>query len=310
MAQVNMQLVKELRERTQAGLNDCRTALIEAENDMDKAIEIIQKKGLAKSVKRAGAVATEGAVLAEVAADGKSGVLVEVNIQTDFAARNQDFQSFAQRVLEAAARAKDGADLGAEPYPDGSGTIEEARQALVGRLGENITVRRWARLGVPGAGKVRSYVHPGGKIGVLVALELGDAAAADRAEFADFAENLAMQAAAMSPLFVESAQVPEEAKEKQREIYAAQPEVESKPEQARPKIIQGKLAKWLKEVCLLDQDSVIETDLTVEAVRAKTANAIGSDLKVAGFLRFERGEGIEKPKTPDFAEEVTKMAGG
>jgi elongation factor Ts len=310
MAQVNMQLVKELRERTQAGLNDCRTALIEADSDMDKAIEIIQKKGLAKSVKRAGAVATEGAVLAEVAPDGRSGVLVEVNIQTDFAARNADFQAFAQRVLEAAARAKDGSDLGAEPYPDGAGTIEEARQALVGRLGENITVRRWGRLRVPGVGKVQAYVHPGGKVGVLVALELGDAAAVDRAEFAEFAENLAMQTAAMSPLFLESGKVPEEAKEKQREIYAAQPEVGNKPEQARPKIIQGKLAKWLKEVCLLDQDSVIETDLTVEQVRAKTSRAIDCDLRVLDFLRYERGEGIDKPQGPDFAEEVTKMAGG
>jgi elongation factor Ts len=310
MAQVNMQLVKELRERTQAGLNDCRTALIEADSDMDKAIEIIQKKGLAKSVKRAGAVATEGAVLAAVAADGRSGVLVEVNIQTDFAARNADFQAFAERVLEAAARAKDGSELGSEPYPDGAGTIEEARQSLVGRLGENITVRRWGRIRVPGAGKVQAYVHPGGKVGVLVALELGDAAAADRPEFAEFAENLAMQAAAMSPLFLESSQVPEDAKDKQREIYAAQPEVANKPEQARPKIIQGKLAKWLKEVCLLDQDSVIETDLTVEQVRAKTSRAIGCDLKVLAFLRYERGEGIEKPKGPDFAEEVTKMAGG
>lgn len=310
MAQVNMQLVKELRERTQAGLNDCRTALIEADGDMDKAIEIIQKKGLAKSVKRAGAVATEGAVLAQVAPDGKRGVLVEVNIQTDFAARNADFQAFAQRVLEAAARAPDGADLGAQPYPDGAGTIEEARAALVGRLGENITVRRWTRLGVPGAGKVQAYVHPGGKIGVLVALELGDAAAEGRPEFAEFAENLAMQTAAMSPLFLASAKVPEAAKDKQREIYAAQPEVANKPEQARPKIIAGKLNKWLKEVCLLDQDSVIETDLTVEEVRAKTARSVGTDLVVLDFVRYERGEGIEKPQGPDFAEEVTKMAGG
>jgi elongation factor Ts len=310
MAQVNMQLVKELRERTQAGLNDCRTALIEAEGDMDRAIEIIQKKGLAKSVKRAGAVATEGAVLAEVAADGKSGVLVEVNIQTDFAARNADFQAFAARVLEAATRAQDGADLAAEPYPDGGGSIEEARQALVGRLGENITVRRWTRLRVPGAGKVQAYVHPGGKIGVLVALELGDAAAEGRPELAEFAENLAMQAAAMSPLFLEGAKVPEAAKDRQREIYEAQPEVANKPEQARPKIVAGKLAKWLKEVCLLDQDSVIETELTVEGVRAKTAGALGTVLKVLDFVRYERGEGIEKPKGPDFAEEVSKMAGG
>jgi elongation factor Ts len=310
MAQVNMQQVKELRERTQAGLNDCRTALVEADGDMEKAVEIIQKKGLAKSVKRAGAVATEGVVLAEVAADEQSGVLVEVNIQTDFAARNPDFQSFAADVLRAAARAPDGADLGAEPHPAGGGTLEEARQALVGKLGENVTLRRWARLRATSSGKVQAYVHLGGKIGVLVALEVGQGAARERPELGEFAENLAMQAAAMSPLYLAAADVPEAAQRKQAEIYAAQPEVANKPEKARPKIIEGKLGKWLKEICLLEQDSVIESDKTVDQVRGGVGKALGTELKVTGFLRYERGEGIVKPESPDFAAEVSKMAGG
>src|SRR6187401_1401327 len=143
MSQPSMQQVKELRDRTAAGLNDCRSAIAEADGDMEKAVEIILKKGLAKSAKRAGAIATEGLVLAKIAADGKSGLLVEVNIQTDFAARNADFIAFAEKVAEVASKAKTGADLGAEPFPGGSDTVEATRQALVGKLGENITVRRW-----------------------------------------------------------------------------------------------------------------------------------------------------------------------
>src|SRR5688572_28199468 len=170
MTQPSMQQVKELRDRTQAGLNDCRAAMVEAGGDMEKAVEIILKKGLAKSAKRAGAVASEGLVAAQVSADGKNGVIVEVNIQTDFAARNEEFQRFAQGVLEAAGKAKSGADLGAEPFPSGGGSVDEVRQALVGKLGENITIRRWERIQVDGAGRVHSYVHMGGKIGVLLAV--------------------------------------------------------------------------------------------------------------------------------------------
>src|SRR5690349_7861748 len=145
MTQPSMQQVKELRDRTQAGLNDCRSALVEAGGDMEKAVEAILKKGLAKSAKRAGAVASEGVVVARVSGDGHTGVIAEVNIQTDFAARNEDFLAFANKVAEAALLAKPGTDLGAQPFPGGSGTLEETRAALVGKLGENITIRRWER---------------------------------------------------------------------------------------------------------------------------------------------------------------------
>src|SRR5690606_25096400 len=165
---VSMQLVKELRDRTQAGLSDCKSALAEAEGDMEKAVEIILKKGLAKSAKRAGAVATEGVVMTRVSADGLSGVIVEVNIQTDFAARNPDFIAFAEGVAKAAEGADSGAELGGVAFPGGQGSVEETRAALVGRLGENITVRRWQRLAVEAPGVVHSYIHMGGKIGVLL----------------------------------------------------------------------------------------------------------------------------------------------
>jgi elongation factor Ts len=310
MAQINMQQVKELRERTQAGLNDCRSALLESEGDMDKAVEIILKKGLAKSAKRAGAVATEGEIAAKVAADGKSGVLVEVNIQTDFAARNDDFRAFVQSVLEAAEKAAPGDDLGKQPVPRGSGTIEEARQALVGRLGENITVRRWERVAVEGSGLVQSYVHMGGRIGVLLAVETGSEQAVRSPEVCKLAEDVAMQVAAMSPLWLGKSDVPEAEKTAQSGIYEAQLIEEGKPEKARPGIIAGKLGKWMKEVCLLEQQSVLETEKSIEQVRAETEKASGTPIKVARFVRFQLGEGIEKPKGPDFATEVAKMAGG
>ena len=163
-----MQQVKELRDRTQAGLNDCKSALIEAEGDMEKAVEIILKKGLAKSAKRAGEVARRRG-RGPVAEDGKSAVIVEVNIQTDFAARNADFLAFVEKVSKPPAR-RSRARISCEPFPGGSGTIEDNRKALVGELGENITVRRWERLAVDGAGLVHSYVHMGGKVGVLLAV--------------------------------------------------------------------------------------------------------------------------------------------
>src|SRR6187402_1229611 len=202
MAQVSMQLVKELRDRTQAGLNDCKAALVEAEGDIENAVVIIQKKGLAKSVKRAGALATEGLVITRLAADGKLGAIAEVNIQTDFAARNPEFIAFAEKVADAALKAKAGSDLGAEPFPGGTGTIEENRAALVGKLGENITVRRWDRISLDGSGRVHSYVHMGGKIGVLLAVRTGSDAAATSPALEKFADDSAMQIAAMSPLFL------------------------------------------------------------------------------------------------------------
>jgi elongation factor Ts len=310
MAQVNMQLVKELRDRTAAGLNDCKAALVEAEGHLEKAVEVILKKGLAKSAKRAGAVASEGLVITRVSPDGHVGVIAEVNIQTDFAARNDEFKAFADKVVEAALKAKAGADLGAEPFPGGTGTIEDNRAALVGKLGENITVRRWDRLAIDGAGRVHSYVHMGGKIGVLLAVRTSSEAAAKAPSFEKFADDSAMQIAAMAPQFLNVSEMPADARQKQAEIFDAQLIEEGKPDAARPKIIEGKLAKWAKEVCLLEQQSVLDAEKTVEALRASLAKELGADVTLSRFVRFQLGEGIEKPIGPDFAAEVAKMAGG
>jgi len=289
MAQVNMQLVKELRDRTQAGLNDCKAALVEAEGHLEKAVEVILKKGLAKSAKRAGAVASEGLVITSVSADGKLGAIAEVNIQTDFAARNAEFIAFAEKVVQAALKAKPGVDLGSEPFPGGAGTIEDNRAALVGKLGENITVRRWDRLSIDGAGTEVAAKSPA---------------------FEKFVDDSAMQIAAMAPQFLNVSEMPADARSQQAAIFDAQLIEEGKPDAARPKIIEGKLAKWAKDVCLLEQQSVIDTDKSVEALRAALAKELGADVTLSRFVRFERGEGIEKPVAPDFASEVAKMAGG
>jgi elongation factor Ts len=310
MAQVNMQQVKELRDRTQAGLNDCKAALVEAEGQLEKAVEVILKKGLAKSVKRAGAVASEGLVITRVSADGHLGVITEVNIQTDFAARNEDFRAFADAVAEAALDAKAGADLGAEPFPNGTGTVEDNRAALVGKLGENISVRRWDRLAIDGSGRVHSYVHMGGKIGVLLSVRTGTEAAAKAAAFEKFVDDSAMQVAAMAPLFLNVSEMPADARQKQAEIFEAQLIEEGKPEAARAKIIEGKLAKWAKEVCLVEQQSVLDADKTVDALRVALAKELGTEVTLSRFVRFQLGEGIEKPSMPDFATEVARMAGG
>jgi elongation factor Ts len=272
---------------------------------MEKAVEIILKKGLAKSAKRAGAVAAEGEVAALIAADGKSGVLLEVNIQTDFAARNDDFKAFVQKVLEVASKAKPGADLAAEPFP-GGGTVEETRQALVGKLGENIIVRRWEKLTADADGKVHAYVHMGGKVGVIVAVKAPGAVG--KPELDKFVDDLAMQAAAMGPMWLGKSDVPSAEVDKQKDIFNGQLIEEGKPEAARPKIIEGKVAKWMKEVCLLEQQSVIETDKSVDQLRVDAGKALGTDVVVERFARFQLGEGIDKPEGDDFAAEVAKMS--
>jgi len=307
MTQINMQQVKELRDRTQAGLNDCRSALIEAVGDMDKAVDIILKKGLAKSAKRAGAVAAEGEVAAAIAADHKSGILVEVNIQTDFAARNQDFKQFVTNVVALALKSPAGTDLSPCAYPAGGGSVEEVRQALVGKLGENITLRRWAKL-TADSGLVHSYVHMGGKIGVLLAVRVGDISKAANAALAKFADDTAMQIAAMSPLYLAVSDIAQDDRTRQSEIFAAQLAEEGKPEVARPKIIEGKLNKWAKEICLLEQMSVLEVEKSIDQIRGELAKTLGCTVVVDSFIRYQLGEGIEKKKGDDFATEVMKMS--
>jgi elongation factor Ts len=305
-------MIKDLRERTQAGMSDCKSALEEAEGDLEKAVEVILKKGIVKAAARAGKVATEGEVRTSISDGGLRGTIVEVNTQTDFVARGEDFRDFVGKVLDAASKLAKGADLGAAKYPSG-GTVEDARKALVGKTGENTVVRRWDTVQAKAGGLVHSYIHMGGKLAVLVEAYAPEGKSKDK-EFLEFVDNCAMQIAAMNPLVVSKDKLGKADVDKQKEIYVAQMTEEKAagtlkaPEAAWPKIIEGKVNKWFTEVTLLGQESVTTPGFTVEKIREDLSKKLGGDVRIASFVRFSLGEGIEKPKD-DLAAEVAKMTG-
>jgi elongation factor Ts len=323
MSGINAQSIKELRERTSAGMSDCKSALVEAEGDMEKAVEIILKKGIVKSAKRAGAVAAEGEVRASVAADKQSATIVEVNIQTDFAARNDAFKEFVSKVLAVAERSTHGADLHTELHAHGK-TVGDIAVELTGKIGEKVQVRRWARVEVPAGkhGLAHAYVHMGGKIGVILALETGTAAAAASPELASLVDDLAMHVAASTPLVLRRSEISADEAAKQKEIFVAQLKEDPKTaakEAQWPKMIEGKLNKWYSEVALLEQESVVTKSddagkpiptEKIEKLLEKAGKALGTTVAIDRFVRFERGEGIVKENKDDFAAEVARMAGG
>ena len=315
MADITASMVKELRERTQAGMSDCKNALVEAGGDMEKAVETILKKGIVKAAARAGRVATEGEVRTVVSADGKRGTIVEVNCQTDFVARGDEFKNFVTKVAEVASTLPKGADLLAAKYPGTNETVEQARQAMVGKTGENTVVRRWDVLEASGAhGIVHAYVHMGGKLAVLVDGEAPHAEAKLSEQFKTFIDNVAMQIAAMNPFAVKKEGIHKDEVAKQKDILAGQfaeeqsalPEEKRKPEAMAAKIVEGKLTKWFTEVTLLGQESVTDPGKTVDAIRQDLSKHLGGDIHVHAFVRYGLGDGIEK-KTDDLAEEVAKM---
>ena len=226
MAAISPAQIKELRERTAAGMSDCKNALVEAEGDIEKAVEVILKKGLVKAAARAGKIAAEGEVSTWVSADGAKGVIVEVNSQTDFVARGEDFKSFVKNVTDVASKLDKSADvvaLGNQPFPGSTKTVDVVRQDAVGRIGENIVVRRFQVLEAPSAmGMVHAYVHMGGKLAVLVAAEAPNDAAKSSPDFKAFIENVSMQIAAMRPIVVRKEEIEEAAIAKQKEIFQAQ----------------------------------------------------------------------------------------
>ncbi len=311
MAAVTPAMIKELRDRTSAGMSDCKNALVEADGDLEKAVEVILKKGIVKAASRAGKVATEGEVATWVSADGKKGVIVEVNCQTDFVARGDDFKKFVADVVSVAQTLASGKDIGNETYPGTSKTVDAIRQELVGRIGENIVVRRWASLEAKGdGGFVQPYVHMGGKLAVLLSAEAPSADKRGDAELRAFTENCAMQIAAMSPIVVNKNELSQTEIDKQKEIFQAQLKEEGKPEAAWPKIIEGKVAKWYTEVTLLGQDNVWDPGAgSIDKIRGEHGKRLGGEVKLSAFLRFGLGEGIEK-KSEDLAAEVAKTISG
>ncbi len=307
--QVTANMVKELRERTQAGMSDCKSALVEASGDMEKAVEVILKKGLAKAAKTAGKVASEGEVRTAISADGKRGTIVEVNSQTDFVSRGDDFKTFVGLVLEAATKLEKGADLSAAKLADGK-TVEETRQAIAGKIGENIVVRRWDTVEVEGNGVVHSYVHMGGKNASIVALEVHAEEVAKHEGVRAFLENVAMQIVAMRPMVVDKLHVAQEHVAKQKEIFEHQLKEEGKPEASWAKIMEGKISKWFTEVTLHGQENVWGAGAdTIDKIRAELGKSVGGDVVIKEFVRFELGEGIAK-KIENLADEVAKTIAG
>jgi elongation factor Ts len=286
MAAVTAAMVKELRERTGLGMMECKNALVEAGADIEKAIDDLRKSGQAKAAKKAGRTAAEGAVGVAISADGKTAIMVEINSETDFVARDENFLGFVAKVANAvlAAGETDAAKIAELPTAEGK-TVEVTRQELVQKIGENIQVRRAELLTAEGA--IGAYVH-GGKIGVLVALKGGNDV---------LGKDVAMHVAASNPMVVSGDQVPVEVLEKEKEIIRAQPDMAGKPEEIVEKMLGGRISKFLKEVSLLDQPFVKNPDTTVGKL-VKDAGA-----EVTGFIRLVVGEGIEKEET-DFAAEV------
>ncbi len=313
MADITASMVKELRERTQAGMSDCKNALVEAAGDMEKAVEVLLKKGQSKAASRASRVAAEGEVATWVSPDGKRGVIVEVNCQTDFVSRGDDFKGFVKNVVAVASKAPRGADLLSQTYPATSKTVNQVREEMVAKTGENTVVRRWDMVEAKEAnGLVHAYVHAGGKLAVLVHAVGPDV---KNAEFKTYVDNVAMQIAAMNPMVVSREEITKAQVEKQKEIFNAQLEEQEKngekipPKDRWPNVIEGKVTKWFSEVTLLGQENVWDPPAgTCDKIRQDLGKKLGGELKVLSFVRYALGEGIEK-KTEDLAAEVAKTIG-
>ena len=289
---VTASLVKELREKTGAGMMDCKKVLTETDGDMEKAIELLRERGIAKAAKKSGRVAAEGLVEAVVSEDGKSGAVIEVNSETDFVAKNEEFKTFVENVANQVLKTnpKDVEELLAQPamFEEGK-TVQEALVGKIATIGENLSIRRFARF--ESEGLVEKYIHGDGKIAVLVNMKKGDSTVA---------KDICMQIAAARPEYVRREEVPEERVAKEMEILKVQTMNEGKPEAIAEKIVQGRIGKFYEEICLVDQVFVKDSSMKVsELLKQKDAD-------VVEFARFEKGEGIEK-KEENFAEEVMKQ---
>ena len=307
MADITASLVKDLREKTGAGMMDCKKALTETEGALEDAVDWLRKNGLAAAAKKAGRIAAEG--LVAVVASGGRGTIVEVNAETDFVARNEEFQNFVEQVSAAALETGGGIDALATATVNSGGTVGDGLTELVAKIGENMTLRRVEHLAVEN-GIVASYIHsaarPGlGRIGVIVALEsTGDAGKLDA-----FGRKLAMHVAAASPQWTSPDEIDADALAREREILADQARGSGKPEEIVQKMVEGRLRKYYEEVALSEQTYVIDGETKVSKAVEAAAEEIGAEIKVAGFVRFALGEGIDK-KEEDFAAEVAATLQG
>ena len=299
--------VQALREKTGCGMMDCKKALTEANGDMEKAVELLREKGLAAAAKKSGRIAAEGVVLAVVDEAKKVGAVIEVNSETDFVGKNASFVSFvedcAKTVIDE--NPADVEALSECKLAGGKDTVAEALREKILTIGENIKIRRFARY----EGELISYVHGGGTIGVLVRFNTTPEIAA-KPEFKVMAKDVAMQIAALNPAYLNKEAVPADVLEKEKEILMAQisndEKLKNKPAQVIAKMVEGKIGKYYKENCLVDQAFVKDGNISVAKYIADTAAALGGEISIAEYVRFEKGEGLEK-RVDNFADEVASM---
>jgi elongation factor Ts len=307
MAEITASLVKELREKSGAGMMDAKNALVENGGDLEKAMDWLRTKGLAKAAKKAGRMAAEG--LVAVAKSGNKAAVVEINSETDFVARNDQFQSFVKKTSEIALTVgNDVAALAAAPYGEGK-SVQETLTGLIATIGENMSLRRCATLSV-GSGVVASYIHNAisegvGKIGVLVALE----STGDSAKLETLGRQIAMHVAAANPAYLDSSSVDADVLEREKNVIRETAKEQGKPADIIEKMLEGRVRKFYEEVCLMDQLFIMDGETKISAVVDKAAKEIGAPVKLTGFVRFQLGEGIEKEET-DFAAEVAAVVNG
>ena len=294
--------VMTLRQKTGCGMMDCKKALTEADGDMDKAIDFLREQGLAKAAKKASRIAAEGVAVAY--SDDKTGVALEVNAETDFVAKNADFQAFVKTIADTvlAENPADVADLLTKKAVGTEMTVAELLQEKIQTIGENMIIRRFVRY----EGTVATYIHMGGKISVMVKF---DTDLADKDEFKTYAKDIAMQVAAANPSYLNKSQVPDEVIEHEKKIMTEQVINEGKPEAIAQKIVMGKIGKYYEENCLVNQIFVKDNKLKVDQYTAQTAKALGGKIEIVDFVRFEKGEGLEK-REDDFAAEVAAAVAG
>ena len=297
--------VKNLREQTGCGMMDCKKALTEADGNFEKAIEYLREKGLAAAQKKASRIAAEGMVYASYCSECKVGVILEVNAETDFVAKNEMFQTFVKDVADVIAKQAPADVEALLACKMGDDTVEAALKEKILVIGENIKIRRFARY----EGVCAAYIHAGGTHAVLVNFETSDEVAA-KAEFAAYGKDIAMQIAAANPGYVCESEVPASVIEKEKEILLAQiandPKNANKPDAIKEKMVMGRIGKFYKENCLVDQEFVKDNELTVAKYTDKVAKELGGEIKITKFARYEKGEGLEK-KADDFAAEVASM---
>ncbi len=305
--------VKALREKTGVGMMECKKALTEADGDMDKAVDYLRERGLAAAQKKAARIAAEGIVLSYADEAAKKGVVIEVNSETDFVAKNEKFVDFvtdcAKTIIATGVNTVE--ELTNAEYMGTGRTVSETLNDLILAIGENMKIRRFEVMD----GVLATYVHAGGSVGVMVGFDIADESKAGTDDFKDMGKNVAMQIAAMSPAYLDEASVPQEIVDHEKSILASQmkedPKMASKPEAVLAKIAEGKMSKYYKENCLVDQEFV-RSDLfdgNVKGYVDSVAKTLGTEIKITGFIRMTRGEGLEK-RQENFAEEIAKQING